>query len=747
VAYLCDQWAVYSDQATQLTNRKRDFDAKTQELKLGDLTDAAKQISDKYKSDLTDRIKTLQDIQNTLLAMIQLTRLQSLLDGKELQECGVRLTQLQQDLLKQGAALENASKLSSKDFPKTAQPQKQETPKDKSSDLFTPPAPRNMLAYAPRPTNRLLQEPFSSPPITDAELKLPTETWPTALDVHAGSPAIPPSPEKPVLKAAVHSREAAVPRQADNPTPPATAPANGSAPENTSLTGQILDFDTDKGLDAAVVLLQCGTTSTSKYVTTTNQRGQYFLSNIPSSPNACLIRSARNLTDLRIQQIQQSFKQKSKAFMNGEYALTSEGKAQCPTDQSSSTSGEKKDSQKSKQSKMPRLLAESTAAACLPPQAWSYEEQTLNPVTLQAGEVVVPDIRLKRRKSSVGEFARALTGFEQSGASASDSAQKFFFDLFVSIPAPFQSSSAWSDPNFGPRYRIWGDARITTAPQQITSSLGDFAIGFASQIANVKVNEIAQAAQFEIGGEGRVTNWGLVRNRFFSFDRSTAQRFGLYGVASFGRTTTLNPKNSTLIYNNPPPGSEPNFDQEIANLGLTNQIAGKKYLAFLSDDRLKFYKDYYVGFRMKTYYYDADTTEPLTRFPATLDVLVGQNETDTGGRLRGATARIDGFYPFPFDSLKYIYFLGTADLLIGGKKSQNTILLQQATTPPTIPDPTIFLLSTPQLSRDHYRLAVGIDLLQLISTIKSQGEKKPVQTNTNTSTVQPQGGSGTTTSH
>jgi len=91
--------------------------------------------------------------------------------------------------------------------------------------------------------------------------------------------------------------------------------------------------------------------------------------------------------------------------------------------------------------------------------------------------------------------------------------------------------------------------------------------------------------------------------------------------------------------------------------------------------------------------------------------------------------RIDGFYPFPFDSLKYIYLFGTADILVGGRKSQNTIILQQATNPPGIPDPSILLITTPQLARDHYRLAVGIDVLQLFSTIKSRGDNKPQKPN------------------
>jgi len=282
------------------------------------------------------------------------------------------------------------------------------------------------------------------------------------------------------------------------------------------------------------------------------------------------VRSARNLTELEVHQAQESFEHsKAQNLQPGtsRFALTK------------------------------RRFAEVQAADSLNPQLWNYEEKSINPINLDSDLVVAPDLRLPRRKSRNGEFARVLTGLEQSGASSSDSAQKYFFDFYLSMPAPFQSAATWEASTFGPRYRIWGDARITTVPQQITSSLGEFAVSFSEQ--------------------------------------------------------------------------------------------------------------------------------PQGRFPATLDAVFGQNETVTGGKLRGAVARIDGFYPFPFDSLKFMYLFGTADLLVGGRKSQNTILLQQATNPPAIPDPSIFLLSTPQLSRDHYRLAVGIDLLQLYSSIKNSSDNKP----------------------
>src|SRR5438445_12733778 len=94
---------------------------------------------------------------------------------------------------------------------------------------------------------------------------------------------------------------------------------------------------------------------------------------------------------------------------------------------------------------------------------------------------------------TTGELSRTIVGFEQAGASAASSAQRFFFNEYISVPFPVKQTlvksdcvplkqksdcvplKQKSDCDFGPRVRLWGDVRITTVPQQITSSIGPFA--------------------------------------------------------------------------------------------------------------------------------------------------------------------------------------------------------------------------------------------------------------------------------
>jgi hypothetical protein len=107
------------------------------------------------------------------------------------------------------------------------------------------------------------------------------------------------------------------------------------------------------------------------------------------------------------------------------------------------------------------------------------------------------------------------------------------------------------------------------------------------------------------------------------------------------------------------------------------------------------------------------------------DAVFGQNANVTGGALQGVVARLDGFYPLPFDTLRYIYLFGSADLRVGGKLSQGTILLQPATNYPALPNADTFQIQSPPLARDQYRLAVGIDIIQLIDAIKNRNQNKP----------------------
>ena len=327
--------------------------------------------------------------------------------------------------------------------------------------------------------------------------------------------------------------------------------------------------------------------------------------------------------------------------------------------------------------------------------------KTSIPVHIVAGVATPNPANLQLLVRPLGEFARAIVGLEQAGASAAKSTQKYFFDLTLSHPLPFQKSV---DPYFGPRGRMWGTARVTSVPQQITSSVGTFATGFVQQASEVKVNEVAQAVEFLAGIDIRLTNKPLP---FGSFGGQTATKLTLSLIAGGGAITPLNPRETLEIFK-AFPGAP----------GLPTLPPGTEFVAFVSPDRDRFFRQYYAGLRLQTHYFDyRNTGVPLNRYPATLDITYGQNEAITGGRLRGGVLRLEGFYPLPYDELKFVNLFGTALIRPIRTKINDPLILQPAPADTAVPGANVLLITVPQINRDYYRIGLGIDFVSFVKKL------------------------------
>ncbi len=307
-----------------------------------------------------------------------------------------------------------------------------------------------------------------------------------------------------------------------------------------------------------------------------------------------------------------------------------------------------------------------------------------------------------------GELVRLISGFEQSGASASHSKQNFFFDMFVTVPFPIQNLQSY-DRVFGPRFRLWGDIRISSAPRDFSQPIREFAASAAEQIGNTKVSEIAQSSDFRAGVEYYFAH---LPNLLPSFDQATKQKFSISIIAAGGGITPLNPQDTISVFNSSP-----------AAISQFNLPATTKFIAFVSPDRDRFFRQYDVGFRIKTHYFDL-VDHPLYRFPATLDLTYGINESVTRGRVRGGVLKLEGFYPLPWDAAKYVYLFGTAMLKPARAKISNPLVLQAAPKDTPVPGPDTAIVTLPQIDRDYYRLGVGVDAVSLFKTILDKSAAK-----------------------
>lgn len=324
---------------------------------------------------------------------------------------------------------------------------------------------------------------------------------------------------------------------------------------------------------------------------------------------------------------------------------------------------------------------------------------------MRSGDEPGIDLGLEhKRRVTGGQFSRTILGFEQSGASASSSRRNFFLDLSVSIPFPVEQRRDLAD--FGPRTRIWGNTRITSVPNPDfdDDSISQFATSFNSNFAQTNVSEVVQAAEFIAGVEYRLTN---TRTLLPSFAPETKQKFSFNFIAGAGVITPLNPRETST--NNI-------FAVSPEAVIRYPQLAGKDFVAFVSPDRDRFFRQYYAGLRFKTFYFD-NGGRPLNRFPGILDLTFGQNEAITGGRLRGGIMRLEGFFPLPFQKANFLFLFGTAQVKLSRPNINDPLILDIAPPGTTPFDPGTAIITVPQINRDYYRLGIGVDAIQILRKI------------------------------
>ena len=191
------------------------------------------------------------------------------------------------------------------------------------------------------------------------------------------------------------------------------------------------------------------------------------------------------------------------------------------------------------------------------------------------------------------------------------------------------------------------------------------------------------------------------------FGGQTATKLTLSFIAGGGATTPFNPRETLEVFK-AFPGAP----------GLPSLPTGTEFVAFVSPDRDRFFRQFYGGLRLQTHYFDyRNPGIPLNRYPAQLDITYGQNEAITGGRLRGGVIRIEGFYPLPYDEMKFINLFGMALIRPIRTNITDPLILQPAPSGTIVPANNVLLITVPQMNRDYYRLGVGIDFISFVKKL------------------------------
>jgi hypothetical protein len=296
--------------------------------------------------------------------------------------------------------------------------------------------------------------------------------------------------------------------------------------------------------------------------------------------------------------------------------------------------------------------------------------------------------------------ARAIVGYHQAGASSAKFAQNFFFDFF--IMRGLSSSPLWEG-----RWNAWGDVRIASSPQQVTTGVGSFIGNFATQVSNVPVNQLAQSADFQSGVEYRLHTW------------KPAGVYRMAGVIGyFGAMGAFEPPDSQMqIFDVPAKDSlqYPAFAAEFP------AAANATYVGFVPPNRERFYRNYGFGLRLTSF----DKGAPLAP-PATYAVSFGQDESITGGTFSSVVGKIDVFYPLPLSkdngAYKFVFLFGTVNLRLSKATKIPTFALQDPNAAGTTVqpfDPNLAVITVAS-TRDTYRFGAGVDLVNLIQSFKAK---------------------------
>ncbi len=336
------------------------------------------------------------------------------------------------------------------------------------------------------------------------------------------------------------------------------------------------------------------------------------------------------------------------------------------------------------------------------------DNYTKRDFSIQKGDQVRLNLLIEDRPVSL--LARAVVGYQQAGAAATDTEQNYFFDLFLSKSLPFPQRIS---PDFGEKWRVWGAIRAISVPNTDNFTIGDAASSFVTKISALKVKDAARIFDYQGGLEFRITGNTAVLP---SFDRQTKQKFSLSLIGSFGFVTPTSPlEKEPPVYAITPQLKAALAAQKISIKDPKDSSKDSTYAAFVPDDRDRFFRQYYGGFRMQTFFFNRYNV-PMQRFPAQLDLTIGQNEYVTGGRFHGAVFRFDGYFPLPYEKMNFINLFGTAVFKPSRVKITTPLVLKTADgVKPT--DDSVLLVPVSQFNRDYYRVGVGIDFLSFVQKL------------------------------
>ena len=313
----------------------------------------------------------------------------------------------------------------------------------------------------------------------------------------------------------------------------------------------------------------------------------------------------------------------------------------------------------------------------------------------------------KKVDFELSERLRIIGGYEMIRATSAQGKERAFLDLYFSQPLPFKFNGDGININIKPLH-IWGNARFSSAPQASEKTIGALTtdVNTYKSLNDLKLNDISRSGEFLLGFELNLKNIKSKNNKY---------TIGL--IMATGAIKPHSPDKDELeIY-------KINDDFKQAFPGEDTE--GKEYFTFIPPERNRFFKQAYIGFRLKTYQRNKNG---LATLPSMFDATWGINEAASGGEghlFRKSVFRLDGFLTLKLPVIDVpLYIFGTVILNTSKEESRIPFYPEPigADTQVQIHSPNVLKVALADNDRDYFRIGLGINLMDILK--KTNGEKK-----------------------
>ncbi|RXS93816.1 hypothetical protein [Silvibacterium dinghuense] len=326
-------------------------------------------------------------------------------------------------------------------------------------------------------------------------------------------------------------------------------------------------------------------------------------------------------------------------------------------------------------------------------------------------------------------------GVDVEGASSTSPGAKFLANSSLDEPLTARLGANAMQNIRDAHVFIGGSLRISGMAQPGTLSASAFSsAGYYASAVNATPDKIVQSWEGVgnvsvklFGGDLRIGTFDSGKAPYPYYPRYTYTTLSLLFSGGFNSPLSASQASPPVYYattqiQNQYPSSFPTGSNCAYD---TTKAVWPCYVAFIPDDRTRFYRHYEAGLRLKLYGEDFEHSK--LRYPGTLDVAFGQNEYVTGGKMHGLVLHMGGVIPFPLPIPKFdaLYAFGALDSELNGPMTsctQNNTPCQQLILVPvpasssiTYLSPNVVNIPTAEPNRDRYRFGFGIDILHLLT--------------------------------